>query len=1279
MIRQATKDQYERETEEADRLVRPAPKIKPPRRDKRREEVRVDQDPDVEGDVDVAKDPDLSLNFKSIGGSVARSILARFQRESREWGSEEGRNEYLKNHPEADPNKHTVKEHEEGKAEEEPEEKGEAKEDEEKPKAKKTPEELAAAGKEVLELAKADETLKKLLDSLGDPAGMGAVVKSTPEMKLDIMPQLKGKKLPDGVKTLGDLADSIAAAKPAPGEKPKGKGKAPTAPGDTEKGQVWVKHKETGRVLQVKPEVLDENPDKYEATKPKPGEHEEIADKPEELAKKVVEKFKSEKKDEDLAWLAHVDEMPTTTKGEDGKPLFYDKKLKKSVPFDKLPDVKKSELIEAYEKTVADAKSVDDLQTKLKGDDKAREAVEGILEPDSALNKKLKKLTKEQGLSADDLPIEKHLPELKGLLPEGVTSVGDLQRLVQGHPDVFRKVKPIDTWEKAKGPESEAFQAFAERRLDAEKDPKSGQLMFSKGDEKVPWDKLDDKEKAEHFQQFQDKGRSDQWTDEIDELSRKNVDLQQALRQLGNPAADVAGRLSETTNLQDPKVLKLLPALQDVTLPPDMTFGDLVKISKENYQPIPPPQRQPAPPRERKLITEGFHSTFKDVSPNLAAIVESSNYHPDDLRQIGRDFYALKRERLKPEDIETRIKEAQKAGLYVTDPDKVVPPKSGLSKSGRKTSWNALDDEEKAVAYAQHRNSVVAHSFALRAQVEAAYTEMGLPPNVASTLAASKLSKRPGESPKERAERSVQFAQQTFNSMLDSNAPPKNYSPEEVEKALKAAGDDPLAKNLVVAHFQANDYLKARDKYLTTKGPNQLDERDSPRHLAARLRDVSEELRRADKQYPPEYRHQNTSSMFRQRFITGMHAKWPDRAAKLEPEIAKMDADDWDIQKAHFDKQNEEFKKAHKKYQQAAEKARQEFVRELGKVQDHTPGLPFRTMPVVKSVRQRLAEANIQEPIPPPALPDKPMTYDQVRNSPRSMAQKGKALWNRLKSGLPGKSASEPTLSERIVLRFLAFSSCEPGETMGLPSSKTAAVTKTGLYWGVGQPSEKAVNVPYVPWQQLHARDFGDKDAKGLLAAAREWLKVPVLSRVLDVEKSLGAVHDIQLRAALDLAIRDHEGGKYSVGLHPAIYNDLLAQLAGKPSASPLLTQREASGSLYTPAPGEDSHMNAASKIRKFAAEIAPQNPGLAFDLTNLAFEVQAEQAKTAGQMPEAFKEHIKEKKEESQGQGQQQQDKEASVKWAALKSSIIRTAAQNPAVRPALIPVLQMIKQQGG
>lgn len=66
-----TKTKSEREDQETERLVRSLPKKKPPRHDRRRERVNVDPDLDEE------RDPDLSLNYKTIGGASKRVKVRR--------------------------------------------------------------------------------------------------------------------------------------------------------------------------------------------------------------------------------------------------------------------------------------------------------------------------------------------------------------------------------------------------------------------------------------------------------------------------------------------------------------------------------------------------------------------------------------------------------------------------------------------------------------------------------------------------------------------------------------------------------------------------------------------------------------------------------------------------------------------------------------------------------------------------------------------------------------------------------------------------------------------------------------------------------------------------------------------------------------------------------------------------------------------------------------------------------------------------------------------------
>lgn len=113
---------------------------------------------------------------------------------------------------------------------------------------------------------------------------------------------------------------------------------------------------------------------------------------------------------------------------------------------------------------------------------------------------------------------------------------------------------------------------------------------------------------------------------------------------------------------------------------------------------------------------------------------------------------------------------------------------------------------------------------------------------------------------------------------------------------------------------------------------------------------------------------------------------------------------------------------------------------------------------------------------------------------------------------------------------------------------------KLALYHGV-EPYPKGNEgfAPYTGWTQAHQRDLGDADYNALLKSARGWLRTPVLANSVD-----GIVRDTQLRAALDLAIRSHEDGRYSSGFHPAVYDLLLAKLAGVSTEDTLLTVRTA-------------------------------------------------------------------------------------------------------------------------
>ena len=74
-LKVGTKADAQREDEATEKLVKPAPKAKPPRHDLRNERVEAEGDPDLD-----TTDDDLSLNFKKVAGIVRAALFAGMSR-----------------------------------------------------------------------------------------------------------------------------------------------------------------------------------------------------------------------------------------------------------------------------------------------------------------------------------------------------------------------------------------------------------------------------------------------------------------------------------------------------------------------------------------------------------------------------------------------------------------------------------------------------------------------------------------------------------------------------------------------------------------------------------------------------------------------------------------------------------------------------------------------------------------------------------------------------------------------------------------------------------------------------------------------------------------------------------------------------------------------------------------------------------------------------------------------------------------------------------------------
>lgn len=210
------------------------------------------------------------------------------------------------------------------------------------------------------------------------------------------------------------------------------------------------------------------------------------------------------------------------------------------------------------------------------------------------------------------------------------------------------------------------------------------------------------------------------------------------------------------------------------------------------------------------------------------------------------------------------------------------------------------------------------------------------------------------------------------------------------------------------------------------------------------------------------------------------------------------------------------------------------------------------------------------------------------------------------------------------------------------PAPQAMERSRVSVYVGI-DPKENAP-APYPEWGQAHACDLGESDYRAILAAAKEWLRTPVLSDAVE-----GVTRDQQCRTALDLAIRS---SKYDAAITANLYEDLLGRLSGRGT---------------TANTSQRTVMKASTRLREFAQRAASMDAELAYDLLDLAHKVAAEE-----------QEEKKPQEAEEDGDKAKEQKKEASASdYAELKSLIIRTASASPAAKEALRPLLQHIKDK--
>lgn len=577
---------------------------------------------------------------------------------------------------------------------------------------------------------------------------------------------------------------------------------------------------------------------------------------------------------------------------------------------------------------------------------------------------------------------------------------------------------------------------------------------------------------------------------------------------------------------------------------------DHVPTKAELYQ-IAKPQRREVFPEERQAAITLLVDTFP---PHVSSELIAKNLHPDDVRELVRNYSAAKV--AGPKNLDRLVATAVK--VYQTDPDEVEPPLEGRNAKGSTVPFDQLTPEEQAEATLTHQLQVSALSLAARDILTEKISQKGalsgkprIPIGLASSLAEGIL--RPPD-----ANTLNESVSKTFRESLDSS---EFVSPKAAKSLLAQVSKYPGAKQLATAYLQAADYGKAKAEFLDKA---EISEWNKPKEIVRGLSKAESFFRDRNKVYETSGEHPS-ARLFRQRVINRLNALDPVKAKAVRGRLVELEKAEYAYQHKAWQKAMEDFLARKQEHAQAQ-------AEYLSSPQGKTPPGPFLDSPP-------------KEPLKPAH------SFD---------SSEGMALWSSLTGG-PKKTKPEKTEVSQVTspaedpeqlasIASKAWADAQEDRTKAasvvgrstyLSYSVMDSSAKTSVYHGI-DPKKNRSEVGE-GWTQFIQRDFSEKDVQAILASAKSWLDSPLLTVAVN-----DMVPDSRFRAALDLALYT---GPYNGAISANVYNDLLAKLikVGEPGLGNTLLTKTANYrtenrflAVYGPTPVDETVLR-SMESRKFA------------------------------------------------------------------------------------------------
>jgi len=487
---------------------------------------------------------------------------------------------------------------------------------------------------------------------------------------------------------------------------------------------------------------------------------------------------------------------------------------------------------------------------------------------------------------------------------------------------------------------------------------------------------------------------------------------------------------------------------------------------------------------------------------------------------------------------------------YETNISQIKPPQKWDGKP-----FNLLSSEQKTEAMRQHQVDTLALSLAAKEKLT---HELSMPgksgkprvhPAVAAGVANFMLSK-PSDPIKAR-ELADKMAEAAYDTAVRDGSGEKFIADDATAKKLLETLD-PGSKKIVQGFIQARDYHEAKDKFLDKDGTDEAEDKESfsERDSPSTILSGLKKVVDFFKASLGNDGDHRSEDLLKKRVMDRLRALEPKKHAIVQAKTDKIEAKQYEAEHKKWGKAHDKWKKARDKH--------------------------FKTQPFGGA-----GKGSIPFPDVEPTEPSPPARYGEH-------AKKDK------KTSLFETMSGRRKAASRVAQRYV---STYPGWLAMDQSFKTA------MYHGVEPYADDPGTYP--DWEPAHQRDLGEADFEAILASANEWLGSNVLTQNTD-----GMERDQQFRAALDLAI---QVSIYNRKIHPAVYNMLLARLAGEPEPGPGQTLQTVRGSTCAPSgagdilpgqgPGKSTETTMTTKL---SAEQSKQASDILTHLDNLALAVKA-------------------------------------------------------------------------